>query len=81
MEELSDQDPSRIIEKLGDRWWRLNNLYYITDKFGRRVQFKLNEVQADLDDNLHTLNLALKSRQHGITTWACIRALDMALFK
>ncbi|CAQ45469.1 TPA: DNA packaging protein [Stenotrophomonas maltophilia] len=81
MEELSDQDASRIIEKLGDRWWRLNNLYYITDKFGRRVQFKLNEVQADLDDNLHTLNLALKSRQHGITTWACIRALDMALFK
>lgn len=54
--------PSRIIEKLGDRWWRLNNLYYITDKFGRRVQFKLNEVQADLDDNLHTLNLALNPK-------------------
>lgn len=81
MTELNDQDASRIIERLGDRWWRLNNLYYIVDKYGRKVLFKPNEVQADLDDNLHFLNLVLKSRQHGITTWACIRALDMALFK
>lgn len=81
MSQLSDQDASRLLDKLSDRWWRLNNLYYITDKYGRKVLFKPNEVQADLDDNLHTLNLVLKSRQHGITTWACIRALDMALFK
>lgn len=81
MTELSDQDASKILEKLGDRWWRLNNLYWITDKYGRKVKFKPNQVQAELDDNLHTLNIALKSRQHGITTWACIRALDMALFK
>jgi hypothetical protein len=78
---LSDQQASEILAKLSDRWWRLNNLYYITDKFGRRVLFKPNEVQADLDDNLWWLNLALKSRQHGITTWACIRALDLCLFK
>ncbi|WP_282265596.1 DNA packaging protein [Stenotrophomonas sp. PS02298] len=81
MTELTDQEASRFLEKLSDRWWRLNNLYYITDKYGRKVLFKVNEVQADLDDNLHTLNLVLKSRQHGITTLACIRALDMALFK
>lgn len=81
MAELTDHQASGILRLMRDRWWRLNNLYYITDKYGRKVLFKPNEVQADLDDNLHTLNLALKSRQHGITTWACIRALDMALFR
>lgn len=78
---LSDQQASKLLEKLSDRWWRLNNLYYITDKYGRRVLFRPNEVQADLDDNLHILNIILKSRQHGLTTWACIRALDLCLFK
>ncbi|MDR1076370.1 MAG: DNA packaging protein [Xanthomonadaceae bacterium] len=79
--QLSDADASEIITRLGDRWWRLNNLYWIIDKYGRKVKFKLNAVQAELDDNLHNRNLVLKSRQHGITTWACIRALDMSLFQ
>lgn len=77
----SVDDLSLIKERLSDRWWRLNNLYYVTDKFGRRVLFHPNEVQADLDDNLHALNIILKSRQHGVTTWACIRALDTCLFR
>lgn len=66
---------------LRDRWWRLNNLYWITDKWGRKTQFKPNQVQTALDDNLHFKNIVLKSRQHGVTTWACIRALDMILFR
>ncbi|MGH8073650.1 MAG: DNA packaging protein [Lysobacter sp.] len=81
MGELTDHDASRILDRLSDRWWRLNNLYYIVDKYGRKVLFKPNDVQAELDDNLHNLNLVLKSRQHGITTWACIRALDLCLFR
>lgn len=80
-EPIDDLTAERILEKIGDRWWRLNNLYYIQDKYGKCVRFRLNAVQAELDDNLHTLNIVLKSRQHGITTWACIRALDMALFR
>lgn len=80
-EVLSDRDASEIIKRLSDRWWRLNNLYWIVDKFGRKVLFQPNEVQAELDDHLHLLNICLKSRQHGITTWACIRALDMCLFR
>lgn len=81
MAEITDHEASVIIDRLSDRWWRLNNLYWITDKYGRKVRFKPNEVQADLDDNLHNLNIVLKSRQHGITTWACIRALDKCLFE
>lgn len=81
MDGISPEDIARIKDRLSDRWWRLNNLYYITDKYGKKVKFRPNEVQADLDDNLHYLNLVLKSRQHGVTTWACIRALDMCLFQ
>ena len=64
-----------------NRWWRLNHLYWIKDKWGRKVRFQPNAVQASLDDTLHYLNIVLKSRQHGVTTWACIRALDMILFR
>lgn len=80
-EPFTDAQAEGILRKLSDRWWRLNNLYWIHDKFGRKILFKPNEVQCDLDDNLHQLNVVLKSRQHGLTTWACIRALDLALFK
>jgi hypothetical protein len=81
MDVLAEADQKKILACLSDRWWRLNHLYWITDKYGRKVRFQPNAVQAELDDNLHTLNLVLKSRQHGITTWACIRALDKCLFE
>jgi hypothetical protein len=77
----AEQDPARLKACLADRWWRLNNLYWIKDKWGNKVRFKPNVVQQRLDDDLHYLNLCLKSRQHGVTTWACIRALDMILFR
>jgi hypothetical protein len=81
MSAAPDLDARAIHERLADRWWRLNNLYWIKDKWGRKVRFKPNVVQERLDDELHYLNLILKSRQHGVTTWACIRALDMVLFR
>lgn len=36
---------NRIKEKLMDRGWRLNNLYYLYDKLGRKIKFKLNVAQ------------------------------------
>lgn len=45
-----------------DPRWRLSNLYWITDERGRRVQFEMNSVQADLFDGRHTLNVILKAR-------------------
>lgn len=66
---------------LRSRAWRMNNLYWIKDKDGNVIRFRLNPVQQELDEGLHTRNIVPKSRQHGITTWACIRALDTALFR
>ena len=42
--------------KLNDRWWRLNNLYWIIDEQGNRIKFKPNEVQTYLYNNLWFFN-------------------------
>ena len=67
-------------KKLTNRRWRLDNLYKIINKDGIEIQFKMNLVQKILYLGLWYLNLILKSRQHGITTQACILFLDTCLF-
>ncbi len=78
--------PSKIleqypeIEKLKDHHWRLNNLYWIKDKEGKKIKFKPNWAQEELLENLHTCNVVLKARQLGITTFFCIYLLDKVLW-
>lgn len=66
--------------------WRLNHLYYITTKEeedegeGLVALFKMNGAQKKLAENLWYRNIVPKARQRGITTFACILALDYALF-
>lgn len=67
-------------EQIGSPLWRLNNLYRIVTDEGKQIPFKMNEQQLWLFNNLWFLNVILKSRQHGFTTFICILALDMALF-
>lgn len=69
-----------LIATYGDRNWRLNNLYYITDKNGNKVLFKMNEAQHHLLNNFWYLNIVLKARQRGFTTLICIVWLDTILF-
>jgi hypothetical protein len=71
---------ARVLELLGDWRWRLNNLYFITDKQGRRVQFKMNWAQESLFDGMHYLNVILKARQLGFTTFIQLFMLDVCLF-
>lgn len=68
------------IKLLDDQVWRLNNLYKIVDKTGNVVTFKLNSAQTKLLENLHYLNLILKARQLGFSTFILILALDCCLF-
>jgi len=67
-------------ERLGERRWRLENLYWIRDKAGRKVRFRMNRAQADLFDGMHYLNLILKARQLGFTTFLQLYMLDACLF-
>lgn len=67
-------------EKLKSRRWRLDNLYYIINEKGEEIKFKMNLAQKILFLGLWFFNIVLKSRQHGITTFACIFFLDHCLF-
>ncbi|MFW1970464.1 terminase [Acinetobacter bereziniae] len=66
--------------KLVDQHWRLNNLYYITDKKGKQVKFKMTLEQLEYFENEWSRNIILKARQLGFTTEVCIIQLDAALF-
>ncbi len=70
-----------ILQKhLEDRFWRLNNLYWIMTEQGEKILFVMNPVQILLYRALWWLNIIPKSRQHGITTFIAIFMLDMCLF-
>lgn len=69
-----------VIEQWADRRWRLNNLYYIKDKLGTVRLFKMNPAQEKLLDELHYLNIVLKARQMGFSTFILILALDCCIF-
>jgi len=72
-----------IVEAAGqysDQLWRLNNLYYIIDKSGKKVRFVLNESQHKLYTEMWYRNIILKARQRGYTTFIGIFALDSCIF-
>jgi len=68
------------IDQFADRRWRLNNLYFITDKEGRRVRFEMNAAQLALFAGMHTQNVILKARQRGFTTFIQLFMLDACVF-
>lgn len=71
----------RLAEKLlTDPWWRLNNLYYIVDKSGKKEVFKCNSAQKHLYNNMWYCNIILKARQLGMSTFICLLFLDRCLF-
>jgi len=76
----SEQEYNNAIDKMASRRWRLNHLYHIIDKNGKKIQFHMNEVQEKLYNDRWYLNLIPKARQHGITTFIDLLGLDAALF-
>lgn len=69
------------LKLLRDKHWRLNNLYFITDKQGKKVRFRMTDEQVEYFEGIHTRNIILKARQLGFTTECCIIQLDAALFE
>ena len=70
----------QLTEQLSDWRWRLDNLYWIKDESGKAVRFRLNWAQEQLWSSMHYLNIILKARQLGFTTFIQIFMLDKALF-
>ena len=79
---ISPEEKARIevVNQFKDKWWRLNNLYYIIDKHGRKVKFHCNPLQTKFYNDLWYLNILLKARQFGGTTVTDIYFLDDCLF-
>jgi len=67
--------------RLTDRLWRLENLYFIKNKQGAVIRFKLKASQRRLLSNLHSRNILLKARQLGMSTFIAVLFLDECLFK
>lgn len=76
---MSD-DYSYLVENLGDKWWRMNNLYKIEDENGQLVTFKMRPAQEQLFREMNYKNIILKARQLGFSTSIDIYILDEALF-
>lgn len=76
-------DPLEFESKyLGNKLWRLNNIYKITDKVGRTIPFKMNLAQHIVYANsrMHPRQIILKARQRGISTFWLVSYMDDAIF-
>jgi hypothetical protein len=81
----SDRDDSAvdlapIAAKLGDRAWRLDNLYTVLNKAGLIEPFRMNGEQREFLTSAHGFDIILKCRQIGFTTFIAIMMLDACLF-
>lgn len=66
--------------RFDDLEWRLDNLYWIVDKHGKSVPFRMNAQQRHFVRNLWNRNLILKARQLGFSTLMQVLQLDQSLF-
>ena len=66
--------------RLNNPLWRLNNLYWIIGKSGNKSLFQLNWAQKKLYQDMWYMNLILKARQLGVSTFVCLLFLDRCLF-
>jgi len=69
-----------IKDLLGDRLWRIDNFYTGVDDDGKAFKFARNAAQLMLYSAMWYLNIILKARQLGFTTFICIYILDACLF-
>ncbi len=67
-------------ELLSNWEWRINNLYYVVNKDGKKVRFRLNRAQLRFFRKMWYRNVILKARQLGFTTFMLIFMLDACLF-
>lgn len=65
---------------LSDPNWRLDNLYFITNKAKEKILFKKNRIQQYTHDHATRFNCTLKPRQVGISTYWLLKYLDIACF-
>ena len=69
-----------IKKRLLDREWRLDNLYHVQDPAGAKVLFVRNASQRAFWSDVHYLNVILKARQLGFSTFIAILIVDACVW-
>jgi hypothetical protein len=77
---MSAAAQAQFERQFGDWRWRMNSLYWIVDEDANSVLFKMRGPQETLFDEMWYLNLILKARQLGFTTFIQLFILDACLF-
>lgn len=77
---VKDKIPDWLKENFKDKEWRMNNLYFITNKQSKKILFKKNWAQHLLGLSPNHLNMTLKARQLGVSTYYLINQLDNAIW-
>lgn len=78
---LDSLNYDELADALTYKWFRLNTLYHIKDKDGKKVLFSANREQELFYVEMRGRDLILKARQLGFTTFKMIYDLDEALFE
>jgi len=78
---ISASEISSLGELIENPEWRIDNLYWIRDKEGKKIRFIRNESQRKAWDSMHYLNIILKDRQRGFSTLIALYILDSCLFR
>lgn len=73
-------DPRLDASKWADPHWRLNHLYHVIDDDGKDLLFRMRPEQEELYANLWHLNVVLKARQLGFTTFIDLLGLDQCIW-
>jgi len=73
-------DPRLDPDKWADPHWRLNHLYHVIDDESKDYLFRMRPEQEELYANLWHLNVILKARQLGFTTFVELLALDQCMW-
>ncbi len=81
MNELTKEQYLEYHKNLGNREWRINNLYHIVDERGKEVIYKCNPIQQKMYGGWWYWTIVLKSRKVGSTTHCIIEASDKLFFK
>jgi hypothetical protein len=66
---LSQLSLSELAEAMTYKWFRLNTLYHIKDKNGKKVLFEPNQEHELFYTETHGRDIILKARQLGFTTF------------
>ena len=77
---LSSLTVEQMTDALTYKWFRLNSLYHIKDKGGKKILFEPNKEQELFYLGYHGRDIILKARQLGFTTFKMISDLDDCLF-